>query len=84
MHVTDWLPTLYTAAGGNLDDLQSAQLDGVDQWSALVDDTPSRREEVLLVLDERHNVSGLRIGHWKYVTGTVQQMTNKFLLILRM
>ncbi|KDR15167.1 arylsulfatase B-like isoform X2 [Zootermopsis nevadensis] len=69
MHVTDWLPTLYTAAGGNLDDLQSAQLDGVDQWSALVDDTPSRREEVLLVLDERHNVSGLRIGHWKYVTG---------------
>jgi arylsulfatase A-like enzyme len=79
IHVTDWLPTLYTAAGGNLEDLRSAPLDGVDQWSALVDDKPSRRDKVLLLLDEQRNVSGLRSGHWKYVSGTVQQMTVKFI-----
>jgi arylsulfatase A-like enzyme len=71
MHVTDWLPTLYTAAGGNLKDLGSVQLDGVDQWDALVHDRPSRREKVLLSIDEVRNVSGVRRGHWKLVSGTV-------------
>ena len=33
-HVTDWLPTLYSAAGGDAADLPSS-LDGVDQWEVV-------------------------------------------------
>ncbi|XP_037075366.1 arylsulfatase I-like [Pollicipes pollicipes] len=33
VHVTDWLPTLYEAAGGRAADLR--RLDGVSQWAAL-------------------------------------------------
>lgn len=71
MHVTDWLPTLYKAAGGNPENLNSAKLDGVDQWDALVYDTPSRRDKVLLQLDEVLNFTAVRKGQWKLVSGTV-------------
>ena len=30
VHVTDWLPTLISAAGGNSSDLRG--IDGIDQW----------------------------------------------------
>lgn len=71
MHVTDWLPTLYTAAGGNPADLQAAALDGVDQWDALVNDKQSRRDKALLYVDEVRNVTAVRSGQWKLVSGTV-------------
>lgn len=37
MHVSDWLPTLVTAGGGNVADLGSgfSGLDGIDQWHYL-------------------------------------------------
>ena len=39
MHVTDWLPTLFTAAGGDVAALGKAKgfegIDGVDQWAHL-------------------------------------------------
>ncbi|KAL1442904.1 hypothetical protein MTO96_030563 [Rhipicephalus appendiculatus] len=34
MHISDWLPTLYSAAGGNVEDL--GDIDGVDMWRSLV------------------------------------------------
>jgi arylsulfatase A-like enzyme len=71
MHVTDWLPTLYTAAGGNPEDLKATKLDGVDQWDALVQDKPSRRDKALLFIDEVRNVTAVRSGQWKLVSGTV-------------
>ena len=71
MHVTDWLPTLYTAAGGNPEDLRASELDGVDQWDALVNDKPSRRDRVLLYVDEKFNLTAVRSGQWKLVSGTV-------------
>lgn len=71
MHVTDWLPTLYTAAGGNPEDLRSAELDGVDQWDALVHNKPSRRDKALLYVDEVLNLTAVRSGQWKLVSGTV-------------
>ena len=43
--MTDWLPTLYSAAGGNVKDL--GYLDGIDQWSALKFQGPSKRTEML-------------------------------------
>jgi arylsulfatase B len=46
MHVTDWLPTLYRAAGGNPEELGS--LDGFDQWQSLSGiETSSPRTEML-------------------------------------
>jgi arylsulfatase A-like enzyme len=75
MHVTDWLPTLYSAAGGSPEDLSSANLDGVDQWTALVQDEPSRRHQVLLQLDEARGLVGVRRGNWKLVSGTVKFRT---------
>jgi len=69
MHVTDWLPTLYMAAGGNPKDLQAAKFDGVDQWDALVHDKPSRRDKALLFIDEVRNVTAVRSDQWKLVSG---------------
>jgi arylsulfatase A-like enzyme len=71
MHVSDWLPTLYTAAGGNPADLQSEEFDGVDQWDALVYNRPSRRDKALLYVDEVLNLTAVRSGQWKLVSGTV-------------
>ena len=34
--MTDWLPTLYAAAGGDLADLPQS-IDGVNQWPSLAD-----------------------------------------------
>ena len=45
IHVTDWFPTLYSAAGGTAADL--GPIDGVDQWDALLQQGPSRRYEML-------------------------------------
>ncbi|KAL3205731.1 hypothetical protein MRX96_040674 [Rhipicephalus microplus] len=44
MHVSDWLPTLYSAAGGNVEDL--GDIDGVDMWRSLVTGHGSPRSEV--------------------------------------
>jgi len=46
IHISDWLPTLYTIAGGNVKAI--AKLDGKDVGSALRADQPSPRHEVLL------------------------------------
>jgi arylsulfatase A-like enzyme len=46
IHATDWLPTLFRAAGGNVGELGS--IDGIDQWENLVDEViPSKRTEML-------------------------------------
>ncbi|PNF27139.1 hypothetical protein B7P43_G08558 [Cryptotermes secundus] len=69
MHVSDWLPTLYSAAGGDITKLDS-NLDGVDQWSSLVYDEKSPRRQVLVNIDEREKTAALIIGDWKLVVGT--------------
>ncbi|XP_021919140.1 arylsulfatase B-like isoform X2 [Zootermopsis nevadensis] len=67
MHVTDWLPTLISAAGGTL---QGVPLDGVDQWSALLEDTVSPRTEVLLQYDEVKGLYAARREDWKITNGS--------------
>jgi arylsulfatase A-like enzyme len=68
MHVSDWLPTLYSAAGGDITKLDS-NLDGVDQWSSLVNDEKSPRSQLLVNIDEREKTAALIIGDWKLVLG---------------
>ncbi|KAJ8909740.1 hypothetical protein NQ315_013544, partial [Exocentrus adspersus] len=69
MHVTDWLPTLYSAAGGDIG-LLDPDLDGIDQWSSLVFNLPSPRNDILLNIDERTRHAALRFYNWKLIVGT--------------
>eukprot|EP00730_Choanoeca_flexa_P015629 TRINITY_DN7221_c1_g1_i2.p1 TRINITY_DN7221_c1_g1~~TRINITY_DN7221_c1_g1_i2.p1 ORF type:complete len:312 (+),score=54.12 TRINITY_DN7221_c1_g1_i2:235-1170(+) len=53
-HVTDWLPTLVEAAGGNPNGPWPKPLDGVSQYDMLFNGQPSPRETVLINI-ERDN-----------------------------
>jgi arylsulfatase A-like enzyme len=68
MHVSDWLPTLYSAAGGDIRKLGS-NLDGVDQWRSLVYDEKSPRRQLLVNIDEREKTAALIIDDWKLIVG---------------
>lgn len=67
IHITDWMPTLISAAGGSL---QGILLDGIDQWSALVGKAASPRKEALLQYDEVKHVYSLRRDSWKITNGS--------------
>ncbi|XP_075534046.1 arylsulfatase B-like [Dermacentor variabilis] len=66
-HVTDWLPTLYSAAGGDITDLGA--IDGKDLWTVLVDDRPSPRTEILYNINYQWKLAAIRIGWYKLVLG---------------
>jgi arylsulfatase A-like enzyme len=68
MHATDWLPTLLSAAGGNLSILPH-DLDGLDQWKSISTNQASPRKQVLLEIDEVTKMAAIRDGDWKLVTG---------------
>ncbi|KAK7789360.1 hypothetical protein R5R35_010315 [Gryllus longicercus] len=68
LHITDWLPTFYGLAGGNVSSL--GRVDGVDVWRALDEAAPSPRREVLINLDDVSAYAALRLGNFKYVNGT--------------
>ncbi|CAL1279737.1 unnamed protein product [Larinioides sclopetarius] len=68
MHVSDWLPTLYTAIGGNVDDL--GPIDGISMWQALVNNTPSPRNDMLQNSDPIFGMAAFRQGHMKLCYGT--------------
>jgi arylsulfatase A-like enzyme len=66
MHITDWMPTFISAAGGSLEGIP---LDGVDQWRALQGNESSRRREALLQYDEVRRTYAVRKENWKIVSG---------------
>ncbi|GLV35650.1 uncharacterized protein CBL_01200 [Carabus blaptoides fortunei] len=68
MHISDWLPTLYYAAGGNPGKL--GNIDGINIWEALSQDVASNRTEVLHNIDDIYGNSALTIGDWKVMKGT--------------
>ncbi|XP_046993803.1 arylsulfatase B-like [Schistocerca americana] len=68
MHVTDWLPTMYAAAGGNASSLPD-DLDGVNVWPELVADELHPRTELLVNIDEKAGNAAVRVGNWKLIRG---------------
>nr|WBB28744.1 sulphatase [Yponomeuta cagnagella] len=72
-HVTDWLPTLVAAAGGNV-----SKVDGVNQWSALKDNTQSTRESVLISIDDLNGWAAYREGDFKFVVGHLNNEASKY------
>nr|CAD7437688.1 unnamed protein product [Timema bartmani] len=70
MHMSDWLPTLYSAAG--LDTSRLGQIDGIDMWKSLSEGTPSARTEIVHNIDEIEDYDTIRRGDWKYIRGSTQ------------
>lgn len=70
-HVTDWLPTLYTAAGGDATTLKN--LDGFDSWAMLNLNSSAVRTEILHNIDPIDNASAIRVGEYKLIVGNIQQ-----------
>ncbi|XP_077515245.1 arylsulfatase B-like isoform X2 [Amblyomma americanum] len=66
MHITDWLPTLYSIGGGDVADL--GKMDGKDMWKSLSRGLPSPRVEMVYNYDEWIlNASGIRHDDYKLV-----------------
>nr|XP_022321355.1 arylsulfatase J-like isoform X3 [Crassostrea virginica] len=69
IHVTDWLPTLYTAAGGKVGDLK--RLYGIDQWQVLQTNGKPVRNEMLHNIDPYDKTAAIRVGDYKLLYGPV-------------
>ncbi|XP_023312068.1 arylsulfatase B-like [Anoplophora glabripennis] len=72
IHISDWLPTLYHAAGGNVSEL--GDIDGINQWDVISKNLTTTRTEILLNIDEFENQSAILgyEGQYKLVNGTYQ------------
>ncbi|XP_054708782.1 arylsulfatase B-like [Uloborus diversus] len=70
MHISDWLPTLLSAAGGAEIVKSLKGIDGVDQWPSLVHNAPSPRHEILHNIDPIDDVEGIRVHNFKLVKGS--------------
>ncbi|XP_076235831.1 arylsulfatase B [Calliopsis andreniformis] len=66
-HISDWLPTLLAAAGG---DASNLTIDGFNLWQALSEDIKSLRKSVLHNIDDIFGVSAIMNGDWKFMKGT--------------
>ncbi|XP_077523892.1 arylsulfatase I-like isoform X2 [Amblyomma americanum] len=66
MHITDWVPTLYSLAGGHAAELDS--LDGLDMWPHLNQGSRSPRVEFLYDIDQLiTHARGVRYERFKLV-----------------
>lgn len=66
-HVTDWLPTLLEAAGGNPWDLS---IDGMNLWDALKNNDASPRTTVLHNIDNIYGISAITHRDYKLIKGS--------------
>ncbi|KAL3223820.1 hypothetical protein MRX96_027128 [Rhipicephalus microplus] len=77
MHITDWLPTLYSIAGGSVHAL--GKLDGYNMWEHLCYGLGSPRVEMLYNIDYRFlNSSALRLWRYKLVLDGTGFMSERF------
>ncbi|XP_070395231.1 arylsulfatase B-like isoform X2 [Dermacentor albipictus] len=83
VHLIDWLPTLYSAAGGRVRDLGT--IDGLDLWPALSKAKSESaaiwpRKEFLINTDSTAGLAAYRDGNYKLVviTNRTSQTPNPF------
>ncbi|KAI4462491.1 arylsulfatase [Holotrichia oblita] len=69
MHISDWLPTLYSAAGLNKSEL--GEIDGIDMWESISQDKKGPRSEILYNIDDVWKYGAIRRNKWKYLYGSV-------------
>lgn len=73
-HVTDWLPTLIAAGGGDI----TKEIDGVNQWPALQGNLLSERKDVLVLIDNIENYAAYRYGDYKILLGNTNTTFNEY------
>lgn len=62
MHLSDWLPTLYGRAGGDVSNLDT---DGYDMWPTLSEGQASPRQELVHNIDPVTWTAAVRYQQWK-------------------
>ena len=77
MHLSDWLPTLYGRAGGDVDMLLDT--DGYDMWPTLSEGKASPRQELVHNIDPTSWTSAIRYQQWKLL---VNESKNMFFFLL--
>ena len=66
LHASDWLPTFYALAGGDVKGL--GPIDGFNVWETISSDAQSPRYEILHGLDSlKEKKAALRIGDYKMI-----------------
>ncbi|XP_048481188.1 arylsulfatase B [Plutella xylostella] len=68
LHVTDWLPTIYRAAGG--DPSKLGTIDGIDVWGALTGAETTPRRALLHNIDDIWGSAAITVDQWKLIKGT--------------
>ncbi|XP_068631255.1 arylsulfatase J-like [Battus philenor] len=66
IHVTDWLPTLLTAAGAE----PPSDIDGFNLWDTVIKNTKSKRNE-LFEFDDLTGFASIIMGDYKLVVGNI-------------
>ncbi|KAL4707909.1 hypothetical protein ACJJTC_013700 [Scirpophaga incertulas] len=76
MHITDWMPTLAAAVGARI----NGKLDGVNQWDALWNGGESKRNDVLIILEDgnQNSYAAYRAGDYKIIVGNVTGLDNVY------
>ena len=69
IHIQDLMPTIYSAAGGDVKHLGS--IDGIDHWDVLNNNKPSLRDELLHNIDDIANLWAIRKGDYKLISGSM-------------
>ncbi|KAK9731198.1 Sulfatase [Popillia japonica] len=74
IHVTDWFPTLLSAANGDVSFLD-LDIDGTDIWSSLVYNFDTTRRSTLLNIDEKNRNAALILSNFKLIVGSTKNGT---------
>ncbi|XP_065220980.1 arylsulfatase B-like [Planococcus citri] len=65
-HISDWLPTFVSAAGGDPSTIEN--IDGINQWDILTGNLiKTERKEVLVNVDFEKNSSAIILDNWKLI-----------------
>ncbi|XP_049292803.1 arylsulfatase B-like isoform X1 [Anopheles funestus] len=75
-HISDWLPTLASAAGIPVGNSSYSDIDGIDQWEALAYGTGNPRQKLMNNLDEIFGYTSYVENGFKYINGTTQDGLN--------
>ncbi|XP_058802393.1 arylsulfatase B-like isoform X2 [Phymastichus coffea] len=65
IHITDWLPTFVKLAGG--DPSTITDIDGMDQWTTITGQQKSKRDSMLINIDEVYGPESAIMGRYKLV-----------------
>uniref|UniRef100_A0A182QC13 Sulfatase N-terminal domain-containing protein n=1 Tax=Anopheles farauti TaxID=69004 RepID=A0A182QC13_9DIPT len=75
-HISDWLPTLASAAGFSVANSSFSDIDGIDQWEALAYGTGNPRQRLMNNLDEIFGYTSYMENGFKYINGSTLNGAN--------